>query len=73
MLCAIIYQVLGARVPVESELALDHTEAKPLDSHVNVFCALGDNGVVGDSHGGGIFGLYGRLPLGTFNFYKSLA
>ena len=61
-----------ARVPVESELPFDHVAAHLVESHVHGLGALMDNGVAGDSHGGGIISLDGRLPLGPFNFYESL-
>ena len=69
MLCFVIYQALGARGPVQYELALDHAAAKPMESHVHGFGALGDNGIVGDSHCSGIVCLGGRLTLGKFHFY----
>ena len=72
MLCAVIYQVISARVLEESELVLYHAAAKPMESHVHGFGTLGYNGIVGDSHGSRIIGLDGRLPLGPFNFYESL-
>ena len=72
ILCVLISHVLSARVPVESKISLDHVAAKPVKYHVHGFGALGDNGVVGDSHGGGIVSLDGRLPLGPFDFYESL-
>ena len=73
MLCSVIYQALDARGPVQYELALYHAAAKPMEYHVGGFGALGDNGIVGDSHCSGIFCLDGRLTLGPFHFYESLA
>ena len=73
MLCAVISQVFSARAPLESEFSMDHAAAQPVESHVHGIGALGDDGVAGDSHDGGIIGLYGRLPLGPFHFYESLA
>ena len=73
MLCAVISQVLSARGTLESEFSLDHVALHPVESHVHGLGALGDNGVVGDSHVGGIIGLDGRMPLGLFNFYDCLA
>ena len=43
-----------------------------MESHVHGIGEFGDNGVVGDSHGGGIIGLDGQLPLGPFHFYEIL-
>ena len=73
MLCAITSQVLSVRGPVESEFSLDHETAKPMEFHVHRFDVLGENGIFGDSHSGGIVGLEGILPLGSFHFYESLA
>ena len=72
MLCAVISQVLSARGTLESEFSLDHVALHPVESHVHGLGALGGNGVVGDSRGGRIIGLGGRLPLGIFHFYASL-
>ena len=73
ILCAVISQVFSARGPVESEFYLDHAASQPGEYHVHGLGALGDNGVVGDSHGSEIIGLDGRLPLGPFHLYESLA
>ena len=72
MLCAVISQVLSARGTLESEFSLDHVALHPVESHVHGLGALGDNGVVGDSHGGGIIVLDGKLPLGPFHLYECL-
>ena len=73
ILCAVISQAFSDRGPVESELSLDHASAHPVESHVHGLVALGENGVVGDSHSGEIIGLDGRLPLGPFQLYDILA
>ena len=73
MIFSIIYQDFSAGPPVESEFPLDHAAAELVESHVHGLGAFGGNGVVGDSHGDGIIGLDGRLPLGPFHFYECLA
>ena len=73
MLCDIISQFFSARVPVESEFPLDHAAAHPMEYHVHGLGELGYNGAVGESHGSGIFGLDGCLPLGPFHFYEGLS
>ena len=72
MICAATSQFLSARGPVEYELAMDYAATKPVGSHVHRIGAIGDNGVAGDSHGGGIVGLGGRMTLGKFHFVESL-
>ena len=73
MICSVISRVLSTRLPVESELALDHMAAKPMEYHVHGFGTLGENGIVGVSQSSVIFVLDGRRPPGPFNFYESLA
>ena len=73
MLGAIIYPGFSARGALEPELALEHTSVNPVESHIHGNGALGDNGVIGHSHGGVIVGLDGRPPLGPFYFDDSLA
>ena len=70
---ASISPVLGAGVPVEAVFALDHAASKPVEPHIHGLGALGYNVFIGDSHGGGIFGLDGIPPLGAFHFDESLA
>ena len=72
MLCAVVSQVFSSGVPVESEFPMDHAAAEPVEYHVHVLGEFGDNGVVGDSHGGGIIVLDGKLPLGPFHLYECL-
>ena len=72
MLGAVISKVLGAGGPVEPELALDHAASKSGGNHIHGLGTLGDNGVIGESHGGGIVGLDERPPLGPFHFDEIL-
>ena len=58
--------------PVEPELALDHAASKSGGNHIHGLGTLGDNGVIGESHGGGIVGLDERPPLGPFHFDEIL-
>ena len=44
-----------------------------MEYHIHGFGALGDNAIVGDSHGSVIVGLDGKLPLGKLHSYDSLA
>ena len=57
MLCAVIYQVFSAGGSVEFEFPSNHAAAEPVEYHVHGLGVFGDNGVVGDSHGGGIISL----------------
>ena len=56
---ALVSLVEVARGSVEAELALDIAAAEPVEAHVHGLCLFGDNGLVGDSNGGGLVGLEG--------------
>ena len=59
MFVTVISKFFSSKGPVESELYLDHVAVQPVESHVHGLGAIGENGVVGDSHVGGIIGLDG--------------
>ena len=71
MLFAVIYQVISAMVPVEYELALDHAAANPIEPHFHIFCVIGGNSIVGESHGSRTVNLDRILcPLGHFIYMR---
>ena len=59
MFGAVVSPVEVARGPVEVALALGVAAAEPVETHVHGLGLLGDDGLVGDSDGGGVVGLEG--------------
>ena len=73
MLGAVVCPVEIAWGPVEPELALGVAAAEPIETHVHGLRLLGDNGLVGDSDGGGVVSLERGLGLWPAHFDEGLA
>ena len=69
----VVSKVGGARTPVVSKLSLGFPAAEPPEAHVHGLHFFCYDGFVGDTQGGGVVCLDGRLGLWPTHFNEGLA
>ena len=69
---AVIAPVLGARVPVETELALAFVAANPVEAGIHRICLLLDDDVVDHAGGIDVVSLDRRGRLWSYHFNQGL-
>ena len=73
MFCAVFRPVAATWGSVESELGLGCAAADPVEAHIHLFGLLGGDGIIGDSNGSVVVGLYVRFGLWPTHLHEGLA